>query len=170
VGGDFVLYGLKELHTTMKQSVRVPSREVDMSDRNELVGSADKAPAAFIADGDGSGLAESARLCAANRAEQLASLLADLTAGELITKDDVALAHRRADEAHIRTRRAYLAAAERHRRAAQAHERAAQVHYRAAAQGIGDIEAHRRAAASHRAARDNDYRTADEALRLAEAE
>lgn len=141
-----------------------------MSDRDELVGSPDKASDAFIADGDGSGLAESARLCAAKRAEQLASLRAGLTAGQLITKDDVALARRRVDEAHIRARRAHLAAAERHRRAAEAHDRAAQVHHRAAAQGIGDLEAHRRAAASHRTARDNDYRAADKALRLAEAE
>ena len=142
--------------------------EVDMSDRDELVGSPDKASDAFIADGDGSGLAESARLCAAKRAEQLASLRASLTASQLITKD--ALARRRVDEAHIRARRAHLAAAERHRRAAEAHDRAAQVHHRAAAQGIGDLEAHRRAAASHRTARDNDYRAADKALRLAEAE
>lgn len=141
-----------------------------MSDCDELVEPAAKDPDTVIAEVDGTVFAESARLCAAKRAEQLADLRAELAAGQPVTEDDVALAHRHADDAHIRARRAHLAAAQRHRRAAQAHERAAQVHDRAAAQGIGDVEAHRRAAASHRAARDDDYRAADKDLRLAEAE
>src|ERR1039457_1917028 len=61
------------------------------------------------ADTDGGGL-QSARLCAAKRAEQLAPLRAGLAAGQLVAKFDIVLARRNAEEARIRSRRAHLAA------------------------------------------------------------
>jgi len=116
------------------------------------------------------GLDERAALCAAERAEQLAGLRADLAAGRQVTDHDVASARRHATESHIRAHRAHLAAAEQHRKSAEAHASAAQVHEEAAARGIGDVDAHLREAASHRIARDNCYRAASKAERLAEAE
>jgi hypothetical protein len=115
VGGDFVLYGREELHMTMKRigpGLTPLGCEVDMRDRDELVGPADNDPDALVAEGDDNGVHEFARLCAAKRAEQLAHLRAELAAGQPVTEDDVAVAHRHAGEAHIRARRA-LAAAER---------------------------------------------------------
>jgi hypothetical protein len=95
------------------------------------------------------------KVYARQRAEEVTRRQAELTAGKPITAQDISLAHRRADEAHVRARRAHLALAAGHLRCIELHERAT-------AAGIGDFFAHEYAAVAHRVATENAYNTADE--------
>lgn len=92
---------------------------------------------------------------ARQRAEELARRHDELTAGKPVTAQDVSLARRRAEEAHVRARRAHLGLAARHLHSAQLHERAT-------AASLGDFFAHEYAAVAYRVASENAYSAADE--------
>lgn len=63
---------------------------------------------------------------AEQRAKELSELRLRLSAGGLLTADDIELAQRRADEAQQRAKAAHLSAAQRHEEARRTHERAAE--------------------------------------------
>lgn len=87
---------------------------------------------------------------AEKRAQELADLRGELTAGRPSSPKAVERARERAAEARQRSKEAHHDAAERHREASRLHEEAATVHEHAAAEGIGDVAEHERAAKRHR--------------------
>jgi len=91
---------------------------------------------------------------ARQRADEIARRHAELAAGKPSTAQDVSLARRHAEEAHVRARRAHLALVAHHWRCVQFHEWAI-------AQCLGDFFEHEHAAAAHRVASENAYSAAD---------